>query len=169
MNTFTRSNATTFTIVHARYLASKISADMHLFAAYYGSPSESHIRNLAEELAQLLKGGYVADYEFGFKKEDAWVVSCRYTIDESGGTTTDDRPGRVVSTVDVTGASFYTYLTKSWKWSQLDESEREDIEKSLPIQRTTADRPGDGNGYRVSDKTYSTNGTSAARSSFRPY
>lgn len=113
MNTFTRSNATTFTIVHARYLASKIAADMHLFAVYYGSPSESRIRDLSEELAELLKGGYVADYEFGFKKNDTWVVSCRYTIDESGGTDSDDRSGRVVSTADVTGASFYTYLTKS--------------------------------------------------------
>ena len=41
--TFTRSNS--FTITHARYLASKIAADMHLCAVFYGQPSEAAIRN----------------------------------------------------------------------------------------------------------------------------
>jgi len=168
MNTYTKSSSTTFTITDARYLASKISTDMHLFGVYYGSPSESYIRDLAEELAQLMKDGYVSEYEFGFKKNGTRVVCCHYSINDSGVITTDDRPGRVVSSADVCGSSFYTFLTNSIKWSLIDESEKEKIEKSLPIQRTSGVPPKDGHGHWVSDKTYSSNGTNTSRKTFRP-
>ena len=67
--TFSYSKTASFTIVHARQLASKAAADMHLCAQYYGRPSEQEIREYAEELAQYLNAGYLEEYEFGFRKE----------------------------------------------------------------------------------------------------
>lgn len=77
-------------------LSSKVAADMHLCAQYYGEPSEQSIREFAEELAQYLNAGYVAEYEFGYKKDGKRIVSWRYKVDENGVLTTDDRPGKVV-------------------------------------------------------------------------
>src|SRR5207247_116361 len=74
----------TFTIIHARYLASKVAADMHLCAQYYGRPSEERIRRFAEELAQYLNKGYVGEYEFGFRKDNKRIVTWRYTVNENG-------------------------------------------------------------------------------------
>src|SRR6266704_2626454 len=79
---FTKSE--TFSIIHARKLAAKVAADMHLCAQYYGEPSEEHIRVYAEELAQYLNEAYIQEYEFGFKKGNARVVSWRYKVDEYG-------------------------------------------------------------------------------------
>lgn len=75
---FTRSSS--FTITHARYLASKVAADMHLCAHYYGNPCEAWIRSYAEELAQYLNAGYLEEYEFGYKKNGVRVVTWRYKV-----------------------------------------------------------------------------------------
>src|ERR1700687_5392894 len=102
--TFSYTKTATFTIVHARYLASKAAADMHLCAQYYGKPSESQIREYAEELAQYLNEGYVKEYEFGYQKGGKRIVSWRYKVDSNGNLATDDRPGKVVPYVDIAGA-----------------------------------------------------------------
>ena len=69
---FSYTKTSTFTIVHARYLASKVAADMHLCAMYYGEPSEEMIRNYAEELAQYLNEGVLG--LLGMKREQPYVV-----------------------------------------------------------------------------------------------
>ena len=102
--TFTKSN--TFTITHARHLASKVAADMHLCAHYYGNPPEDWIRDYSEELAQYLNEGYLEEYEFGYARGGVRVVTWRYKVDTNGAITTDDRAGKVVAYVDVAGASF---------------------------------------------------------------
>ena len=99
---YTRSS--TFTIVHARYLSSKVAADMHLCAQYYGQPSEQRIREFAEELAQYLNEGYVLEYEFGYQKDDKRIGSWHYKVDEHGSITTDDRAGKVAPYMDSTDA-----------------------------------------------------------------
>src|ERR1035438_33016 len=108
--TYTTTASETFTIIHARKLAAKVATDMHLCAQYYGYPSEEHIRHYAEELAQYLNAGYVREYEFGYVKAGKRVVSWRYTVDENGVLTADDRPGKVVPYVDTTRATFFHYL-----------------------------------------------------------
>jgi Bacterial HORMA domain family 1 len=167
-NTFTRSS--TFTIAEARKLAAKVEADLYLCSRYYGAPAVDQIPKYAEELAQLLNGGYVEQYEFGFKKDGNRVVSWRYRVAADGSLQSDDRAGRVFSSADVSGATYFNYLWHSAAWSALSGAERSKIETGLPIQRTGGDPPGDGNGYWTSgDKTYSASGVGLGRSTFRPF
>ena len=149
------TNTATFTIVHARYLASKVAADMHLCAQYYGQPSESQIRDYAEELSQYLNGGYVEEYEFGFKKDEKRVVSWRYRVDSTGILTTDDRAGKVLPYVDVAGASFFNFMTQNSRFFSLSSDEQSRFKSQLPVKRVDGKAPSDGSGYWVSDRNYS--------------
>lgn len=167
--TQTSTRTTTFTITDARKLASKVEADLYLCSQYYGEPSAAQIHKYAEELAQLLKDGYVRQYEFGFKKDDQRIVCFRYTVATNGILQSDDRPGRLFSAADVAGATYYNFLTHSSAWHHLASTERERIERSLPVTRTPGTLPSDGNGYWVSgDKTYSSSSVGLGRSTFRP-
>jgi Bacterial HORMA domain family 1 len=164
--TFTRSNS--FTITHARYLASKIAADMHLCAAYYGLPSEASIRNFAEELAQYLNAGYIASYEFGYKRNGIRVVTWRYTVDATGSITTDDRPGKIPPYVDISGASFFNHLTPNATYFALQEYQQVSFTSSLPVQRPHGHPPSDGSGYWTSDRNYYSSGCGIGRMTFQP-
>lgn len=166
---FSFSKTATFTIVHARQLAAKAAADMHLCALYYGRPSEQEIREYAEELAQYLNAGYLEEYEFGFKKNGQRVVSWRYRVDSSGNLTTDDRPGKVVPYVDISGASFFNYLTQNSRFFKLSSQEQADFKAALPVERTFGDPPSDGSGYWTSDRNYFSGGCGLSRQTFQPY
>lgn len=167
---YTSTRTQAFTITHARHLASKMAADMHICARYYGQPSDTRIDEYAEELAQRLRYGYVSGYEFGFKKDDKRVVTWAYRVDSSGAIQSDDRAGKVYSSADVSDAVFYNFMTYSQKWSDLPDEEKEEFEKGMPFQRGTGDLPSDGNGYWTSsDKSYSSGGVGLSRSSFRPF
>lgn len=142
---------------------------MHLCQAYYGLPGELHLNNISEELALLLKDGFVQQFEFGFKEDDVRIVSWRYTVSNDGTLATDDRPGRVFSSANIDNAKFYNHLIKTQKWWDLDSGSREGIEEALPIKRTAGSLPSDGTGYWTADKSYSSNGTGTTRNSYRPY
>ncbi len=165
---FTQS--TSFTITHARHLSSKVAADMHLCAAYYDRPAESLIANYAEELAILLRDGYVSQYEFGFEKDSRRVLSWRYTVQSDGSLSSDDRAGKLLSSIDVSGASFFNYLWYSSKWWALSKADRDSTKEKLPVDRATGDPPADGNGYWTSqDRQYSSSGVGLNRATFRPW
>jgi|SRR5581483_11055038 len=168
MSSYSLTRSETFTIVNARKLSSKVAADMHLCAQYYGEPSEARIREFAEELAQYLNEGYVFEYEFGYQKNDKRVVSWRYKVDENGVLTTDDRPGKVVPYVDIAGASFFNFLTRNSRFSQLTPSQQESFEAGLPFRRATGKPPSDGAGYWVSDRSYFSGGCGLNRQTFQP-
>jgi Bacterial HORMA domain family 1 len=163
---FTKSNS--FTITNARHLASKVAADMHLCAQYYGKPNEQRIREYAEELAQYLNEGYLAAYEFGYKKDGVRIVTWRYKVDASGAITSDDRSGKVVAYVDVTRATFYNFLTQNSAFFSLSCEEQARFEASLPIQRTVGVLPADGRGYWTSDRNYYSGGQGLGRQTFQP-
>lgn len=165
---FSFTKTSTFTIVHARYLASKVAGDMHLCAQYYGQPSESQIRDYAEELAQYLSAGYVEEYEFGFKKNDKRVVSWQYKVDSAGMLTTDDRAGGVLPYADVTGASFFNFLTPNSRFRELSSTERDRFKVALPVQRVDGTPPSDGSGSWSSDRNYFSGGCALNRKTFRP-
>jgi hypothetical protein len=167
--TFSYTKTATFTIVHARYLASKAAADMHLCAHYYGKPSEALIRQHAEELAQYLNAGYVKEYEFGFQTNNKRIVTWRYKVDENGALTTDDRPGKVVSSVDIADARFYNFMTRNARFFQLTSEQQEAFEADLPFQRTTGEPPSDGRGYWTSDRNYFSGGQGLNRQTFQPF
>lgn len=164
--TFTRSNS--FTITHARYLASKIAADMHLCAVYYGQPSEAAIRNYAEELAQYLNEGYLESYEFGYKKNGVRVVTWRYTVDVYGNITTDDRPGKIPPYVDISGATFFNLLTQNSAFFSLSSYQQSSFRSGLTVQRTDGYPPLDGAGYWTSDRNYYSGGCGVGRMTFQP-
>lgn len=166
--TFSFTKTATFTIVHARYLASKAAADMHLCAHYYGQPSEARIREYAEELAQYLNAGYLEEYEFGYKKDCKRIVSWRYKVDSNGALTTDDRPGKVVPYVDIRGAVFFNFLTQNSRFVHLSAAEQARFEADLPFQRTSGEPPSDGSGHWVSDRNYFSGGCGLNRRTFQP-
>jgi hypothetical protein len=163
---FTRT--ATFTIVHARYLASKVAADMHLCAQYYGKPSEGRIREYAEELAQYLNAGYLKEYEFGFKKNGERIVCWRYRVDSNGRLTTDDRPGKVVPYFDIKSAVFFNILTQNSRFFRRSADEQASFEAGLPLQRTFGEPPSDGSGYWTSDRNYFSGGCGLNRQTFQP-
>lgn len=166
----TRTEASTFTLTHAKQLASKVTSDLQLCSTYYGSPSESELDNYEEELTLLLHYGYVEKYEFGFQKDNKRVVSWLYTVDPSGNlTTSDDRPGKVFSKAKIDGCRYFNFLTYSQKWLGLSKSERDLVYRKIPIKRTTGSGPVDGNGYWKNDHGYYRGGCSVARQTFIPY
>jgi len=166
--TYSYTKSESFTIVHARRLSSKVAADMHLCAQYYGRPSEENIRNYAEELAQYLNEGYIKEYEFGYVKNNRRVVSWRYRVDENGNLTTDDRPGKLPAYVDISRATFFNYLTQNSRFFQLSASEQARFKSGLPVQRVNGDSPSDGDGYWTTDRNYYSAGRGLNRQTFQP-
>lgn len=157
-----------FTRVHARYLASKVAADLRLCRIYYDRPSSKDIEDYIEEITELLVGGYLHTFEFGFRANGARIVTCLYTATTGGDLATDDNAGRVFARASVASASFFTYMTYTTKWDSLEPEERDRIRSGLPVERTHGPEPTDGAGYWVSDKTYSVQGTILGRRTFRP-
>jgi hypothetical protein len=143
--TMSVTKTASFTIIHARYLASKVAADMHLCAQYYGKPTEMRIREYAEELARYLNAGYLAEYEFGFKKD-----------------------GKRIPYVDVTGAIFFNFLTQNSRFNQLSAADQAAFESDLPLQRTGGSPPSDGAGYWAVDRNYYSTGLGLNRQTFQP-
>jgi hypothetical protein len=165
-SSFTTSE--TFSIIHARKLSAKVAADMHLCAQYYGRPSEEQIRQFAEELAQYLNEDYIEEYEFGYQKANKRIVSWRYKVDENGNLTTDERPGKVVPYVDISGAFFFNYLTQNSRFFRLSSDQQARFKSGLPVQRTNGDPPADGSGYWTSDRNYFSGGRGLNRQTFQP-
>ncbi len=163
----TSTRTSTFTIANARYVTSKIKADLKLLQRAYGSPTDAGIEAYGEEAAQLLNGGYLGTVTYGYRRNGSWVVALRYTARSDGTLTADDRAGGIPRGVDISGAQFYSYLTYSTKWDSLPISERNRIESLLPISRTTGPEPGTSGGYWSADRRYSYNGTGVSRGAFR--
>jgi hypothetical protein len=149
-------------------LAAKVATDMHLCASFYGRPSEQDIRNYAEELAQYLNAGFVKEYEFGFKKDNKRIVTWRYKVDENGVLTTDERPGKVAAYANISGATFFNYLTQNSRFFQLSAVQQANFKANLPVERTSGDPPQDGSGYWTSDRNYYSGGRGLSRETFQP-
>jgi len=160
-----------FTRTHAKYLASKVIADLYQCARLYGRPSTDDVPDYEAELVELLAGGFVNEYEFGFKHDGKRVVSWQYRVTVGGdliGGGTDDGAGGVYARAQVAGAEYFNFLSYSQKWFDLTSSDRDRIKEGLPISRAAGTLPADGNGYWAQDRTYTSSGTSVARRTFRP-
>jgi hypothetical protein len=166
--TMTRTASESFTITHAKILASKVTADMRRCQQNYGKPSDSEINDYGTELALLLRDGYVDAYEFGFSRDDARILSWRYSVDASGQITTNDRPGGVIAGVNISGAWFFNQLTRSTAWEKLTSATQESVTAGLPIRRVTKSGPRDGAGKWVYDLNYSSGGVTLGRKAFQP-
>jgi len=159
--TYTRSSSETFTRTSAKYLVSKVAADLRQMQRLHGEPSDARIDAYVEELITLLTGGYLGSVTYGFKRAGDWVVALRYQVNSDGTTSAvDDRPGRV-PLGDTGDATFGSFLIHSLKWLLLTGEERRQIERVLPFSRTHGDEPG--GGWNHGAKTYSRDGVSLNR------
>ena len=167
---FTVSETTTFTVTHARHMAAKVAADLKRMQRFYGSPSDAAIAQYEDEVIGLLKAGYLGTVTYGFRRDGEWIApTIRYTaLDLAGAAANDDDPGRVYPNADISGSSFYSYLTYSAAWDDLTLEEQEAFKRTLSIQRNGAPEPGI-NGHLVSDKTYSAGGRALNRASVRSW
>lgn len=156
-----------FTRSSARYVVSKVAADLRLMQRFYGAPSDSWIEAYITELVELLVVRGLSSVTYGFKRNGAWVVALRYVASIDGSLTADDRAGHVSPGLDITGASSSSFLIYSSGWWALPAADRERIEALIRFQRTGGVEPSSGNGYWVEDKTYSADRGGVRRATFR--
>ena len=166
--TYTFTTTKTFTRTSAQHIASKVQTDLHRMLSYYGKPSKRWIDAYFEELTELLVHGYVANIEYGFRRNGKRVVSLYYTV-QADGSLSDNRAGGVFARADITGATRFSFLNYSDKWFELSRDDRDRFQARLHFQRTTGEAPGDGDGYWVDDRSYSVDGDGTRRQTFRPY
>ncbi|WP_300532629.1 hypothetical protein [Maricaulis sp.] len=166
---YTVSNTTTFTLTHAKYLASKVRTDLMRMHRYYGKPSLNEIDEYEEEVTAFLKEGYLGEVWYGFRRDEKWIEpSLKYTARDLSGDGADDRPGLLPTRKDIEGASFYSYLTYSSRWNALSETEKEAFRSKLAVKRVGAPKP-EISGYLSSDQTYSAGGRALNRSVVKGY
>lgn len=136
------TRTSSFTITDARYVGAKIGADLRLLHNLYGKPSLIVIDDYVEEVALLLRDGYLSTVDYGFRQpaDDAWKLRLRYTA-TVGGQLVDERPGRLPAAVDVGGLEFYSYLSYSSAFWALTAQQQATTKDALPINRTTAAEP----------------------------
>ncbi len=161
--TFTTSATTTFTVTHARYLVSKIAADllqMQHFYGHSGHPTDAEIEQYIAEAVVMLLRGHLKDVTYGFRKSGEWIVAVKYDARMSGGLP-DDRSGRVRPGVDISGASWGSFMNYTEKYHRLTSSELEELQKLLPFSRANASEPRAN--IRTADKSYSSGGVSLQR------
>lgn len=161
------SYAETFTRVHAKRLAGRVTTDLRQSHLLYGSPSESMLEEYRTELEELLVGGYVDRYLFGFKRDGQAVWSLRYAVGPDGSLTGAGTGGGVPAGVDIAGATFFNFLTPSDNWYQLSASARATVELRLPFIRVDGTLPSESGGYWTGDRTYAAGGVAIERSVFR--
>jgi hypothetical protein len=164
------SESTSFTVTHARHMAAKVATDLKRMQRLYGSPSDTDIADYETEAIELLKAGYLNTVWYGYRRDEKWVEpTLRYTAkDLAGASANDDDPGRIRLGADITGANFYSYLTRSSAWHNLSSEQRQTFEKGLPFQRGGAPEPSV-NGYLSPDRTYSAGGQALNRDSVRSW
>ncbi|MDN5287690.1 MAG: hypothetical protein JWR38_3964 [Mucilaginibacter sp.] len=167
---FSSSETQTFTLTHAKHLASKVSADLKRIQRLYGSPNDSTITSYENELIEFLKKGYLSEVTYGFQRDDKWIEpTLRYTSrDLAGMTADDDDPGKIKPNANISGANFTSYLIKNSTYHNLSSADQESFQNTLPFKRTGAPAPGI-NGYLSSDRMYSSGGKSLDRSSVKNY
>lgn len=170
MSTFTFTQSATFTVTHARHLASKIAADLNACSRLHGQPSLSTVEKYNEELVELLRYGYLSQYEFGFKRNDQRVLSWSYEVDASGSISSDDRAGKMSAYIDLSGTSFFNFMWPSSKYYDLTSDQQSAFDESHPVDRISGEPPSDGAGcWSSTEKNYSAGGTGVSRRSFRSF
>jgi len=167
----TRTSSQTFTIADAKFLASRISADLHQVRLHYGDANgyltAQKIQDFTIEAAVLLKFGLLDNVIYGFQRDNNWVFALRYKVNSLNQLElASDTPGGIYAHADITGASWHSYLTKQ-ESSDVTAAEKAEIVADLPIQRSDGTGPSSSNGQWDDDKTYYRNGTDIQRGQFR--
>lgn len=168
-SSYSYTESSVFTITHARHMAAKVATDLKRVQRFYGSPSDSDIADYETEVAELLKAGYLGTVTFGFRKNGQFIEpTLRYTAQDLAEPASDDDPGKLRASADISGATFYSYLTYSAAWDALNSTERDQFKKRMPYYRNGTAEPAV-NGYLVDDRSYSSGGRALNRSSVRSF
>lgn len=169
-SSFSYSETETFTVTHARRLASKVATDLKRMQRFYESPSDTSIADYEAEIVALMKAGYLKSVSYGYRRDGNWIEpSLHYNANDALAlTSADDDPGGIMPGADVAGATFYSYLTYTAEWGRLNSYEQESFKGNLPFQRTGAAEPGV-YGYMERDRTYSAGGQNLVRSTVRSF
>src|SRR5687767_2936138 len=108
--TYTQSGTETFTLLHARILASRVATDLRRFQRFYFAPADQAIADYEMELAQMLKNDVVETVIYGFKRYGKWTeATVRYMALPGGTLAADDDPGKIRPGLDVAGATFTSF------------------------------------------------------------
>lgn len=166
----TISSATTFTLTHAKYLASKVATDLARIQRFYDLPTNSQIQAYEAELTEFLKAGYLQTVTYGFKRDGNFIEpTLRYTARElMDGSSADDDPGKIRPGANVLGATFGSYMTYSDAWNKLTSAGQEHFKSRLPFTRSGAPEP-TLSGYLAGDRDYSSGGRALNRQSLRSF
>ncbi|MDB4873466.1 MAG: hypothetical protein JWL97_4470 [Gemmatimonadales bacterium] len=158
------ARSATFTITEARYIGAKVGADLRQLNSLYGKPTLTDIDDYVEEVALLLKDGYLGTVDFGFRDTGAntWKLRLRYRA-TTGGQLVDSRPGNLPRSVDIAGLSFHSYLTYSPAFNKLTAAEHDRVKDTLPVKRTGAAAPTANAGTTQTGCGYARNGTGVDR------
>lgn len=159
----TYTQTETFTVTHAKHIASKVATDLLRLQRFYGSPSDAQINEYEEELVALLKGDYLKEVTYGFKRNGYWVEALRYHA-LPGGNLTNDDPGRILPGVNVSGATFGSYLIHNSRWHALTQAQRTAFSAALSIDRGHGTEPQLESGTWSTGLTYSAGGQGIGRS-----
>ena len=164
-DTYTTSATETFTIVHARHIASKVATDLMRFHRFYSSPSTSDIDAYEAEMVHLLKHNVVRSVVYGFRRNGKWTAaSVKYVALPDGTLATDDDPGKINPGLDIDGASFWSFLEYNGHWDALTSAEQQAIREASPIKRVGATSPNLEHGYWAQDRSYVAGGRGMGRS-----
>ena len=170
MSSYAVTGAETFTITHARDLASRIATDLKRIQRLYDEgPSDEQIAEYEQEAIELVRRGFLSRVTYGFKKDGCWIEpSVHYKANEIYSGTSDDSPGGIVPGKNVTGAHFTSFLVYNDAWDQLSAEERQAVKAEIALKRTTGTEPKVAAGsYLTQDKTYSAGGRALVRSTVR--
>ncbi|WNI30385.1 hypothetical protein [Streptomyces sp. ITFR-6] len=167
---YSRSASGSFTITDARYVGGRVAADLRLLYNLYGEPSLERIEKFAEEVALLLRDGYLDTVDYGFRDTatNAWKFRLRYRA-TAGGQLIDSRPGSFPDAVDLTGYTFHSFLDYSSAFWLLTSSQKAGVKEALPISRTTGTAPSAVAGTGTTGHGYARNGTGVSRDVYVAY
>lgn len=159
--------AETFTRTHAKRLAARVTTDLRQCHLLYPDPGESMLEQYRAELEELIAGNYVARYQFGYQRRNRAVWSLRYVVGPDGDLVSSGPAGGVPVGIDVTGASFFNFLTFSDSWAALGFADKKKIEGNLPFVRASGSLPDDSLGTWRRDRVYAAGGVLLDRALFR--
>lgn len=167
MSTFSFTDSNTFTETHAAHHAGRITTDLRHCFQEYGSPAEHMLEQYLEELKILLSRHFVSHYHFGFERANIPIWGMHYEITQHGDVSANsDIAGGIPRGHNVSGASFFNFLTYSSAWYSLSAEQRGAIEATLPFSRTTGMLPGAGSTIYTPDRQYNAGGVGTQRSVF---
>ncbi len=168
-SSYSYSETESFTVAHAKKLASKVAADLKRFQRFYnGEPSDVWIGCYERELVELLKRDAISEIVYGFKRDGRWTeAAVRYKALPGGTLNVDDDPGRVRPNLDVAGATFTSFRIVNENYGKLSDKELEAIVDAAGFSRVRGSSPPLEGGYWAEDLNYSAGGRGLGRSSVK--